>query len=147
MYEVGKCPKHSGSESLSLLRHCILWSRSRLAKISLFLKIGYGYVIAALLSPIWRWQYMRFEGQTMYHVTLIGSSYEGTMGSYCKFSNYINRKRHWALLLYKQQCVKALYLVTVIIQFVLNMCPVYLSKLDRVLTFKTRNNSLSRKMA
>ena len=56
----------------------ILWSRSRLAEILIFLKIGDGYVIAALPSPIWRWQYMRIEGQTMYHVTLRDSSFEGT---------------------------------------------------------------------
>ena len=48
MYEVGKCPKHSESESLPLLRHCRnLLSRSRLPEISKFLKIGDSYVIAA----------------------------------------------------------------------------------------------------
>ena len=48
MFEVRKCPKHSGSESLPLLRHIveILWSRSRFPEISKFLNLGDGYVSA-----------------------------------------------------------------------------------------------------
>ena len=43
MYEVEKCPKHSGSESLPLLHHC----RDPMESWPSNLKIGDGYVIAA----------------------------------------------------------------------------------------------------
>ena len=49
MYEIGKCPKHRGSESLPLLRHCRDPMESYLSPRNInILKIGDGFFIADL---------------------------------------------------------------------------------------------------
>ena len=62
MYEVRKYPKHSGSESLTMLRHC------RDPKDIKILKIGDGYVIAAIVDGAGK---LRFKYKGNFNVTFM----------------------------------------------------------------------------